>query len=621
MNFKKSILKIIGLLVLGFIIFSCEDTSIENDIEPTDNDEKMVFDTLSITNNFLFNVPFVADTFFIDKLYNIDIRIGLEGYFIDSVSIIDSKGSKFVGDTAIISSKYFCHYENPERIKFFIRTINQENKDTVFFESESLMFKAVESLAKRFVHSSVDEGRLKLIWQEFDENNTQKYLVERWIIDDNFNQNYGEKKYYHRFEVNSATFLDNYYVGEEAEYKITIINNENDKQDIWYYKKSKEHPKYYISQNSSGGYNLNFTKCKYFNNFGQYYLTDGYNFSPTFIRSTDQINDTTLNIADAEFGSEARFWLRYLPKQLPEGFTENDWYIYGKFIYARYGIKSFEYEGIAIINEENLAYTEDGNIYKFNISSNQKTDSIINKNARYGFLTATPAGNYLYAFDENIYGSPVYFWTTNKLSTNPDYSFQSGFAIPPVSDNLVALKSIPSNVSPSNLALYDVTTGNNIYTTDYSGSGNRPKISNDGQYFLIDNSGLKLCSYINNKFGLIWEESDWKKSYRFYDFNPQNDDQCYIWDDNKIFSIRKTSDFSAINSFTIEADAIVNIDYFSNKIMAYTTDKILIYNLNNGNLIKEIPANLSELFFSGNKTVLLGNTIYNNNGVLYKLNQ
>ena len=64
-------------------------------------------------------------------------------------------------------------------------------------------------------------------------------------------------------------------------------------------------------------------------------------------------------------------------------------------------------------------------------------------------------------------------------------------------------------------------------------------------------------------------------------------------------------------------DEIVNIDYYSKKIMGYVTDKIRIYNLDNGTLEKEIPANLTALFAYSNNAILLGNTVYSNYGIKY----
>jgi hypothetical protein len=51
--------------------------------------------------------------------------------------------------------------------------------------------------------------------------------------------------------------------------------------------------------------------------------------------------------------------------------------------------------------------------------------------------------------------------------------------------------------------------------------------------------------------------------------------------------------------------------------MGYVTDKVLVYNLEDGTLLNEIPADLGDLFFYNNNSVLIGNTIYNNNGIKY----
>ena len=615
--------KIIGLLALCYLMFSCEDKEplIDEDEKDPDTEINVGIDTVSITNNFLFNVPIVADTVFIDKQYNIDMRIELEGYSIDSITITNNERVILTCDTTIISSRSLYFYENPVRVEFLIRSVDLENKDTIYFKSKPMLFKTVENLSDIYVFNSATDGKLKLTWQEFDNNNTQKYLIERWMIDDNFGQNYGTKKYYQTFEVENAEFFDNNYVGEEVEYKITVINTEGNQQDIWYYKKTKELPNFYVTQNSISGYNLHFSKCKYYSNFGQYYLTTEWNFNPEFIHSTTQINDTTYHISNAKFGGEARFWIRYLPKQLPDGFLEDDWYIYGKYLYAQYGMTSVAYENIAVLDNNYFAYTANGKIFKYNVANYQVVDSIVNQGAYYEFLRTSPDGKYIYASNRNHSNPMLYFWSTN-FSQNPIYDFRFPYVVPPVSNNLRTIMTIPSNYSSSPLAIYDVTNGNILYTTNYTGNSNYPAISPNGDYFFIyDVSYLQLCCYVNNSFKVIWKESDWTKYYRFYNFNRLNNDLCYTWDDNKNFSVRKTSDFSVINSFPLELEDIVDIDYYSNKIMGYVTDKLMVYDLNNGNLIKEIPANLRELVLYGYQTRLMGNTIYNNHGIKYDLNQ
>jgi len=599
------------LLLCCLLIFSCKkpDRTDTNNIE-----------LWSEAKQFLFNVPIIADTVFIDKKYNIDIRVELAGRSIDSVTIISNGSVIFACDTTIISSQRFRTYNNFEIVEFLIRSVNVISKDTVFFRSKPIYFKTVDNLSNRYVLPSVENGKLKLVWHQFDKKHTQKYLIERYIIDDYYKSSPKEKKHFQAFEVSDSVFFDDYYVGEKSEYKITVINNEGNKQDMWYYIKSAETPDFHLSQSPTGGYVIHFGQCKYYSNFGQYCLTDGMGAGIDCIHTTTQIKDTTYYMSDAKFGDEARLWIRYLPKKYPEGFLEEDWRIYGKFFFSLYGITSIAYENIVVLDNNTLAYTSDGKIFKHNIANNRIMDSIVNQDAYYEFLRSTPDGKYIYASNRKISQPILHFWSTN-FSQNPIYNFHTNYIVPPVSNNLLAIMSISCGYVPCQLAIYDITNGNIMYTTNYDGTSEYPAISPNGNYLFISTSSLRLCSYINNSFKVIWEESDWLKFYRFYSFNRLNNDVCYVWDDNKTFSVRKTADFSVINSFPIELEEIVDIDYYSNKIMGYVTDKIMIYDLNNGSLIKEIPANLRELFLYSNKTVLLNNTIYNNNGIKYMINQ
>jgi hypothetical protein len=211
------------------------------------NSKPQPLDTVNIpgVQDFLFNIPINQGTFLIDKDYNIDFRIEIEGHIVDSAFLIIDNDYIIKRDTFIISTKSLFLSEGLHKISFLIRSIKSENGDTVFLKSKSLLFNSVENLSDRYVFPAVDSGKLKLTWKEFDKNNTQKYTVERWLLDDKFNTKIREKKYYQTFEVENASFIDNYYVGEEVEYKITIINNDGNKQDIWYYKKSNEQPGYY----------------------------------------------------------------------------------------------------------------------------------------------------------------------------------------------------------------------------------------------------------------------------------------------------------------------------------------------------------------------------------------
>jgi hypothetical protein len=561
--------------------------------------------------DFLFNIPIRQDTIYSDLDYGIDLRVSLEGYKIDTVEININDYQAYQGTSTIIDLKNVWVPQGISQIDFFIKALDPIKNEYVTFKSDQIYINNIKNLSSRYITTSELEGRLSINWTELDQEFTKYYLVEKFLGDN--------KKYQMIFSTIDSAFIDSSYVGEEAIYEISAINKNNIKQKVWQFLKEKETPNTSLIQDPDSGYYLNFGGCRYYNNFQKYYLTTGMNYNPDSLYSSDLVEDTVYYAQDVKFADEGRYWLRILPNILPENFSiEEDWMIYGHFFYERFGIESFSFNGIVALNDSVVVYTLEGNIYKRNLLSGLITDSIIKEDAHYEFLRKTTGGNYIYALDGNIYGSPAYFWSSDSFSENPSHTFQIDFIVPPVSDNLLAFMSVPSNTTGSKLAIYDIVSGEKVYTTDYESYNSLRRISASGEYYLTDHRELKLFSYSNNQFNLIYKDAERLKSYRFFDFDPRNNSVCYVWDKEE-FSIRNTSDFSKINSFTLVPEEIEYIDYYSERIIGYTSGKIIVYDLNNGNLIKEIPANLRELFFYSNKTIIVGDFIYNNNGVKYEI--
>lgn len=567
--------------------------------------------TIENPSEILKNIPIRNDSVLFYSNYQIDFRIEIENHTILKVKITcNGYTSEFV-DNNIISTELLSLYEKDQKVTFLITTTENKTNETVMFSLETV-FKQDDSLADDFITFSKENGKLKLNWNELDKDNTIGYSIERVVGNNQFTQN---------LEVSDSVLIDDYFVGEEVTYHISVINKEGEIQRIWHIIREKENRKLLISQ-VGNNYTVNIEKCPYYNNFGSFLLYRTINYENVLISSTENINDTAFTILNVNFADEASFYYEYYPKEFPNGaneYTSEKYNIYNYWYHGEFGNESFIYDGIAILDNENIAYTRNGRIYKYNVISNQKTDSIVKDDAYYGLLSATPSGSYIYAVDENIYESSVYIWSTNTFTTGPDYTFQIDYIVPPISDNLIAFMSVPSGTTASKLALYNVTNGNTIYTTDYDSYSGRRRVSSNGEYFLTDGEELKLFSYINNTFESIYIENDWTKTYSFFDFDPMNKEVCYVWDYDKNFSIRTTSAFSEIKSFPLELEQIINIDYYSKKILGYTADKILIYNLEDGTLEKEIPANIWALVGWSSKTIMLNNTIFNNQGVKYTI--
>lgn len=581
--------------------------------ENSDYIPDQLIDTVDIVspNDFLYNLPISHDTLIIDADYNMDLRVDIEGYVIDSVFIKVDNITKIKTDYSIIGTSTLHIQEGDHHIQFLLRSINAVDSQAVMLQSALLPIHVIKNLSNRYIIESCESGRLKLLWPELDKPNTHKYQVVRYMGEDYQNSQ--------TFEVEDSVFIDNFYVGEETRYRISVINHNGDLQYLWYYKKLSGFSDIYLSQNNSGGYNVKFDRCKFYNNFGSYKLTARINSDPVIVNSSLDVADTTFYIETARFADDARLWLECFPKDFPLGISAEENVLYTTYRFTHFGVKSFEYEIIASLNPTEAVYNSNNSIYKRNLATNQVVDSIVDPSASYNSIRATPGGDYIYSSNSNLSGPTACFWSSTAMTTEPLFTFHTDYSLPPVSDNLLAIKSVPGSSVPTKLGIYDVTNGNILYTTAYDASGNSPAISSDGQYYLISSSGLKLCSYINGIFSVIGEDSKSTKYYLFYEFNPHNPSTFYTWDLNDNFTIRSTADFSEINTYTLDLDKIINIDYSVQKIMGYKGNQIHVYDLNNGLLLNEIEANLPELFASGNYSRLLGNSIYCNQGVKYEL--
>jgi len=600
---KRSIILFIAGLALLFL--SCEKGG---DDKPNPSDDTI---QLKTPGEFLYNIPISGDTIFMDKDFGIDYRVEIEGFKIDSIKISVDNSPPCRLFTTIINTLSCYSPEGNHQISYLIYATKEKNGEKVLLRSGQFAMCVTKNLVQRFVKISKTDGRLKLVWTEFDKKNPKHYLIERYM---------GERQEFKQeLELFDSTMTDHSYVGEEVYYKISVINQDGVKQNIWYCHKEKEEPVFTLVQGPGVGYTLHFSRCSYYNNFGQYYLTTGMNEEPKLLYSSASISDTLFHITDARFAEESRLWLRCLPKEYPSGISQDNWMPYGHFIYSRYGTESFQYKKIVSMGNHKVAYNYNGVIYERDLKTNRNIDSTVNQVNNYGLIKTTPAGDYIYAIVDEVTGSPVYFWPSNELSKPIKYTFQNRFVVPPVSDNLIAIMEIPGDIIPGKLGIYNITSGEKIFITPFAAMGNPPTISSDGQYIFINDGDLKLCRFNDNNLSVVWTESDWIRKYRYYNFYPNDDELCYTWDYNNKFSIMKRSDFTVINSFQLDVADIINIDFDSGKIMGYGENKILICSLADGSVLNDIPANMSELFFYNNCTLLVGNTVYSNHGIKYEI--
>jgi hypothetical protein len=603
------------LLLILVLLLSQACTKENSDLKST----VILTDTLELLKPGLFlkNIPINSDTIYMDKNYGIDFRVHVDNYKIHTVRITLDNLYPYIYKTTMFNSLSLpiSTAKSTFNINFKLYAVKDStgsSNDSVVFESGDFILKVVENLSERYVHFKDEDGSLKITWPELDKDYTQNYLIERLA---------GDKEIKHEIVAMDSLYTDPFYVGEEVTYNISVINKDNIKQKIWHIHRKQTSPKLNVKQNGDNGYILKWNKCRYTSNLSNYNFYKINDFAADeLLFTSSNANDTTYILTTGKFGEDARFRLEYIPKVFPTGITKADTYLYSFYLSKLLGEVSLVYDQALKLDENTLVYTRNGIIYKYSISQDKTIDSIFKSGAHYGFLSTTPAANYLYAADENIYGSPIYIWPAASFQNSPLYTFLINFLIPPVSDALTTIMGQKSATTDSKIAICNVTNGAVLYGTSFQSTSNSPRISSNGQSLFIFDSGLGLYEYKNNTLTKIWEEANWTKFYKFYNFDPLNPDLCYVWSDDKIFSIKNTHDYSTVATYSLDMEEIKNFDFNTRRIMGYGANGILIFNLANGSLLKQIPAGLSNLFFYSNNSLLVGNTIFNNNGIKYNLN-
>lgn len=609
MNRTKSYL-IIFLAVLAFLSFSCKK-QVE---EEKEIDEPIEVRELSDIREIFYNLPISNDTILIDNRHNISFRVEMEGYLIDSVIIILNHNNTLVTNNIIFQSRRLFLWNVTQPIKFKIRAINNQTRETIYFQSKEYQISAVEDLSRRYVIPTVEDGRLKLTWPELDKKDIAGYEVIRYMGD--------EGKYKQEFVVQAPSFIDHYYVGEEASYKITVLKKDGLRQDIWYYRKSREEPTYSLHQNPTGGYTLHYSKCKYYNNLGTYILEDivlnGMIYVPVSLKNSTNAEDTTWNFQNAPFLGQMRCRLKSLPKEYPPGVSDSDYILYSTYFISSFGLPYIRCEYTVSTDVNTLFLKSQRTIYKFNTNSNQTISSYELESGGFEVLNATPGGKYIYAGYWDYSGYFMFIWPSASFPKTPDFVLPLHMVSRLISDNLITLVKYQTSDKVDKFAIYDIANSTFMTYTDIVADMVIVNISTDGKYFIFGVNTFKLFGHINNKFEFIYEHTDSDSEINFSDFDPQNSEICYTYDKQRNFSIRNSADFRVINSFRLDTEGIINICYHTKRILGYNLKNFRIYNLNNGNLVKEIPVDHFSPVTYGVR--LNGNTIYANNGVRFLLN-
>jgi hypothetical protein len=429
--------------------------------------------------------------------------------------------------------------------------------------------------------------------------------------------------------LKSAYFIDSSYVGEKVRYDVEVIKDDAQILPWGFLELGKDLQKLRLAQSEGNDFRIIWNKSKYYGAVDTFslFLSTNYGGSYSKIKETHNPDDTSHVITTEPFGSRIDLILKVVPKKKihynPGNYSLFESYLENLTLGFPFDTRSQTTFKINQVSHDEFIYFNGcDSILRYSVSQRR----IVEK------LGYTPTGCYGCSFSGIMVSTSGKSLTTyvdcmnNVLLANTvDFS----------KSKVRNLKSLTGNMYVPDIPISDagIMLLNNInggfYLYDFNEDStlafyNKPifiarglSISLNGDYLFLLHDSLRLVGYHNSQFTNIWSHSRYIDP-RFYEFDGANPERMVIWDGNT-FAIKQCSNFSTINEFPVTDDLILDIDYYNNKMLTWSTGFLKTRSLADGSLIQSVAYGLNPSYWY-NSCSLVGNTIVCAQGVIYFLN-
>ncbi len=572
------------LFVLAFFISGCEY-----------NTDKEYFSNVKMPNSV--NVSVVLNPS--DSVYNISDEMSFNGYAIaDSLKCYGMQ--VFVDETQVyMQANNYCYFslraadytDGYHKLTVVVTTnsgshsladmIGAEGFNTAF--SWDLFIDNMPLSGVQITRVFNDKGLLKLEWEKFDKLNFARYEVLQTVHDQ-----FGDShitKLAGIVDPNRNYFYDSAYVGGDVAYTVNLVTR------LSHVISSQPKPVSATYSMLSEWLNndqvtLTWNACSYNRAFREYRIFQ--NDQLVFSSSDTTCISFSGNIGI--IGTTNNFKLEILSKkddQSGQVFATSDLCI---------GIPIPKYISFFNNNINEFVYlTTYNKLYRFNTNTRKVVDSITNPYQTPRCIVS-PNDNLL-----------VDFATSRKM--NPaDLSVWQPILINSSVLNSLSNDDLGLDNSLSGMRLIDFNKSEVVSVFPGINWGNDFYITEDSKYFIDMNNGVLACYQIVNGQPLKkWEHPGYIWNYVFI---PGETDKIMLIN-NGVCEIRMIENLEMVNSFSTDSYYIGGFDPTNKTVMlcnATTTKKVMIYNYQTGQKLKEFKADFTDLvnYFRG--------SIYTSNG-------
>lgn len=523
-------------------------------------------------------------------------------------------------------------YDRTHRLKLEIFTHSGTGSIADSLGMEGFLFASkewtikVQNTTYGSVTSIVSDGFLKLVWTKSAQD-VPEYIIYR------DNQEIGRTA--------TCDYIDKGHVGEAANYQVVFKSTYNPGQleTLGQVRIPNEIRLKKFNYNTKNNYNILWERPKYYAAVESIRLVrDNDNYSNTQLEKTTDINQSSFVIPTSLFGQLGEYRMILTPKY-PNPMYNNPSYSSNSLFsspkikcmigypspifdsFSRISTTEFLYH-TDMYDYESIAYND--SMFRYSTTQNRVVESF-----RYNPPNYNWSGDHYWNPTASSDGS--YFVSNAGLSgtaiVSSAYNFKD-YKIIDISNLTSSTKKIPiSNNGRGiidsfyNKYLYDFINQRVLGTINSTTAIDDNNISSNGNYFFLRVSHtVWLYSFLNNQLKLERTISaDDSPGYDYFNFMANEPDKAISWNKNsKAFSILRCSDLGILKSFSIDADQILDIDYYHNQILTFSPKRLMVYSLTDGSVLYDIPVSFE--YMGTNRCYLTGNSIFHEKGARYFLN-
>jgi hypothetical protein len=464
---------------------------------------------------------------------------------------------------------------------------------------------------------SVNNGLLNLSWKSYRGYDFKEYIITRA-------SDKGEVEVGRSF---TNHFIDSSYVGEGTIYYINI-DRKGDEHLGWASLSLSQNLKTELSTDASepGRLFIKWGKNDYFNAVDSYQLFIENRFSSDYtkVKSTPDPEDNSFEVKGFKFNDHFDIRMRIVPKKNVQ-YYESAYYMFENYLYKV--TVGYSYDPYNSNNEYIFQVSKDEFIYvsgcyrmiRYSVSGKTEVetfrhDPIGCSACSFTNLSYSASGKYAAAYVDCDY--KVMLIKTSDMADNQirdlnTYYGQNYFPPILVSDaGIVLVDKINSG-----FYLYDFNTSSSL--AYYQGNTvwcKGIRISADSKYIYLRDDSLKLVRFENSKFTRIWSQPNFESEPIYFEFDPVNPGQLFLWDGARFYA-KRCSDFTTLYDFALTDKSIQNIDFYNGEILTYNTGHLLIRSLADGSLLKDVPISFDADSYTG-KCILVDNAICCISGVI-----